>query len=568
MYYTATPGRFQDKNIESIAAGIRRVSTVSAGNVWQTLFSVCKVVRISLETGKRLWYDAGMNENCGENSIPRRSELLWACALLAAGIAVRTAALGALPLGLNQDEASAGYDAWAILTAGMDRCGNRLPVLLEAWGSGQNALLSYLSLPFLALFGLSPLTLRIVPALFGAGTLAVFWRLARRTRGQLFGLCALFFLALNPWHIMACRWALESNLLPALLLGGVFFAVRAREKPWSLLPAAVCFGLAPYAYGTAFLFLPAFLIFAVVWLRKRLRPAPFLVSLGVFVLLVFPIALCQLRNALGLPAATLLGFTLPALTETRQAATTVLGGGGFPAAWSNFRAFLRLLVTQSDGLPYNAIPAGGIFYVFGLPLAVWGLVKCVLSLRSTPEEAPVLAALLCCLPAAFLTEGNINRLNMFWLPLAYFASLGLWELARLLRRWSAVPFAAAALCFALFFTAYIREFGGEGYSGNFPGLGSAIEYVAERDPDSAYISYYVNQPYIFALFYTRTPPQEFLDTVDYINPDGAFRWVRSFGYWRFGPAAEAEGQYLILHVSEAEGRTVLARFGQYVVCAG
>jgi 4-amino-4-deoxy-L-arabinose transferase-like glycosyltransferase len=514
-------------------------------------------------------YDARMREHLKEKEISPGRETALLLALLALGFALRLWGLGSLPLGLNQDEASAGYDAWAIAGYGMDRCGVTLPVLLTAWGSGQNALLSYLSIPFIALLGLSETSIRIVPALFSCAALVVFYLFARRLRGRRFGLVALFFLALCPWHIMAGRWALESNLLPTLLLVGVCLVSLAREKPWALVGAAAAFALSPYAYGTAFFFLPFFLLFSLYWLRGRLRLAPFLVSLGIFTLLIFPIALCQLRNALGLPALTLWGLTLPELTETRQSATSLLGGGGLSAVWENCKTLVRILVTQSDGLPYNSGPwGGGIFYVFGLPLALLGLAVHFFGGDRPAGETPMLAALLLSLGCALCIDGNINRLNMLWLPLVYFAALGLHTLSQLPGRWSAVPAGCVLLAFALFFAGYVRDFGGEGYTGNFPGLGDAITYVEAREPESAYCTTYVNQPYIFVLYYTETPPENFLSTVDYINPDGDFRWVRSFGHWRFGSADEAEGDYLILHGSEAGNRPILATFGEYVVCAG
>ena len=129
--------------------------------------------------------------------------------------------------------------------------------------------------------------------------------------------------------------------------------------------------------------------------------------------------------------------------------------------------------------------------------------------------------------------------------------------------------AALLLCFALFMRSYDGSLGGTGNINFFPGLGDAIEYVDALEPESAYISSnYVSAPYIFALFYTQTPPQEFIDTVDYTDPDSAFRNVDGFGCWRFGPTENAEGEYLILHVSECYGRNVLAVFGQYAVCEG
>lgn len=509
-----------------------------------------------------------MGYHCAEvaalRNLSRRTEAACAAALFALGFALRLAALAALPAGLNQDEASALYDAWAILNYGVDRNMNALPVLLVSWGSGQNALLSYLAMPFIALLGPTVWALRLPMALSGCLTLALFWALARRARGPVFALWALGFLALCPWHVMAVRWGLESNLLPAMLMGGVYFAALSEKRPWALLGAGVFFGLAPYAYGTAFFILPPLLLFCVWRLRKSLRPLPFLAGLGIFLALVLPIALCQLRNALGLPAAGFLGFTLPELTATRQSATSVFGTG-LAGLWDNIRALARLLITQSDGLPWNSAPRGGILYALGLPLALWGLVRSLRTKGRGAAEGIMLAWLFSALACSALIAVNINRVNFLWLPLAYFAALGLDALGALAGRlWPALP-AALLACFAAFFTSYCLSLGGAGNVNFFPGLGEAIEYVSAREPESAYITDWVNSPYIFALLYTETPPEEFAATVEYTNPDGAFRNVEGFANWRFGPAEEAEGGLAIVHVSEIQNREVEAVFGGYAV---
>ena len=504
----------------------------------------------------------------GESRISRRTELICAAALLALGFAARLVGLDSLPLGLNQDEASAGYDAWAILSYGIDRSGNALPVLLESWGSGQNALLSYLAMPFIAIFGLSEVTLRLPVALSGCASLVFMWLLARRSRGARFGLAALLFLAVCPWHVMATRWALESNLLPGTLIAAVYLAALSEEKPWALAAAGLCFGLSLYAYGTAFFILPALLVWCVWRLRRSLRPAPFLTGLGIFLALALPIALCQLRNALGLGELSILGFTLPELTSTRQSATSVFGSG-LAGVWSNLAGLVRLLITQSDGLPWNSGEWGGLYYFFGLPLAIIGA---VCALRTRPRSTPdslMLAWLFIALFCSCLITVNVNRVNFLWLPVCYFAALGLDAAMSLLGRVKLALPAALLLCFALFMRSYDGSLGGTGNINFFPGLGDAIEYVDALEPESAYISSnYVSAPYIFALFYTQTPPQEFIDTVDYTDPDSAFRNVDGFGCWRFGPTENAEGEYLILHVSECYGCNVLAVFGQYAVCEG
>lgn len=499
------------------------------------------------------------------------SELPVGLLILALGIAVRFIALGLLPYGLNQDEASAGYDAWALLNYGIDRCGNSWPVLLESWGSGQNVLYSIIAMPFIALFGLSELTFRIPMALSGSLTLLIFWRLARRCRGELFGLAALFTLAFCPWHIMASRWALESNLLPTVLLLGIYLVVVSREKHWALVGAAAVFGLSLYAYGTAFFFLPLFLIVMTIWLRRDLRYSSFFTALAVFVLIALPIGLCQLINLAQLDEIHILGVTLPKLTQARQVSTSIFGGGSaVQALKDNFGTLVKILKTGSDGLNYNALSPWGLFYPFGLALIVVGFYVSLGTRKDYPLEAPMRWALAVSLLCALLISGNINRLNMLWLPMVYFMAVGFYSICRLLRVFSVAAIAAVLACFLLFAFDYSTSFGQDGMEiSYFPGLGSAISYVSDLQPKSVYISTgYVNAPYIFALFYTETPPGDFTQTVDYINPDGAFRSVSSFGNFSFGSAESAQGEYLILHRSEVFDRDVLASFGRYCVCQG
>ena len=495
-----------------------------------------------------------------------RCERVLALLLLALGAVLRLAALGALPFGLNQDEASAGYEAFALLRAGIDRCGKSWPVLFISWGSGQNVLMSYLAMPFIALLGLNEWALRLPNAVSGCLTLLVFWRMARRAGGRRFGLLALFLLAVNPWHIMMSRWALESNLLPFFLLTGVWCTALAEDRPWALVGAAACFGLSLYAYGTAFFFLPLYLICAVIWLRRCLRPASFLTALALFAALALPIALCQLRDALGLPELTVLGVTLPRLTEGRQAATSVFGGGGLALAGENFREFLDILRRGGDGLPWNALSfwRGGIFYFFGLPTAVLGVVRSVLERKDRTAEAPMRFALLSALLCAFLIRVNINRINMIWLPLIYFSALGCDLVFRLLRRWAVVPAAGIIVCFLIFLSSYTAALGGAGNVNFFPGLGDAVRTAKATGAETVYITDRVNQPYIFALFYTETPPEDFVSSVVYQNPNGAFRRVERFSGFEFQDPDRAEVR--IVYPSEAQGREVLARSGSFVIC--
>ena len=91
------------------------------------------------------------------------------------GFIVRTVGIQYFPIGLNTDEASSGYEAYSILNYGIDRNGNFLPIFLVAWGSGQNALYTYLMIPFVKLFGLNIITTRLTMAIIGCISLIIWF---------------------------------------------------------------------------------------------------------------------------------------------------------------------------------------------------------------------------------------------------------------------------------------------------------------------------------------------------------------------------------------------------------
>ncbi len=487
--------------------------------------------------------------------------------LLVLGAAIRLVALGDLPAGLNQDEASAGYEAWALLDSGIDRNGNSWPVLFVSWGSGQNVLYSYLSMPFIALFGLNEWSLRLTAALFGILTTYVFYKIAEKTRGKLFGLAALCVITVNPWHIMISRWALESNLLPGLLLLGICFIILADSDKRYLFGAAAAFGISAYSYGTSFLFLPVFLLSALVimYVQKNLEWKYFLPAAGLFLILIFPIALCNVRNVLGMGDLRILGMTLPALTETRQTATTVFAGGGLSDMLKNFGSLLKILWAQSDGLPWNSIEIWGLFWGLpGLALCVLGIVRTLIK-RKKGEEF-LLAALFTSFFASLFISVNINRINMIFLPLIYFQAVGIWELVQILRgKEMAAVLAASAVCGALFLKSYATDFQRDISDPFFDGLGEAIAYASERDAESIYITDQVNSPYIYALFYDPIPPGEFVQEVQYEAPDAAFRRVLSFGHYSFGDDPKDESIQILYKNELTGGENIAAEFGNYVV---
>ena len=95
--------------------------------------------------------------------------------------AVRFYEFGLLPDGLSQDESSIGYNAYSILQTGKDEYGKEFPVSFKAFGEYKLPGYIYLSVPSIAVFGTTPIGVRLPSALFGFLTVIVFLLLCQKT---------------------------------------------------------------------------------------------------------------------------------------------------------------------------------------------------------------------------------------------------------------------------------------------------------------------------------------------------------------------------------------------------
>src|SRR3990167_4417424 len=88
--------------------------------------------------------------------------------ILVAGIALilRFYKLGQIPLSLSWDEVSLGYNAYSILKTGRDEHAKWFPLAaFEAYGDYKPPLYIYASVPFIKVFDLNELAVRLPSAL-------------------------------------------------------------------------------------------------------------------------------------------------------------------------------------------------------------------------------------------------------------------------------------------------------------------------------------------------------------------------------------------------------------------
>ena len=470
------------------------------------------------------------------------------CVLLQAiflvGCLIRVVGISSAPRGLNQDEASAGYDAFAILKYGIDRNGIHNPVHLIAWGSGQNAAYSWLCMPFIALFGLSVWSVRIPMALVGCVSLIIFYFLLKNIdrENKAFVLMGTFLFAIFPWHIMKSRWGLESNLFPDLVLWGTFLLSQYLRKGKSgyLYTAMFLFGFSAYSYGSAYCFLPFFVlpVAAVLIVRKKVTWKQALVCALVLGITVLPILLFVGINTFDFPQIELGFLTVPRLYVNRHTEmASVFSGNFLENSLENFTNSLKILVTQEDGLPWNVMKHFGLTYRVTLPLTIWGLALCLKNIRERHTRGPEFLMDLWFASAMilmFVVKPNINRINVILIPWLYYTGVGTVDLAGRIphgRKAAATLFMAAFLLFAkTYFTDYQSMI-----EHKFSiGFGEAITYAANTEAERVYITDRTDMPYIYTLFYTQTDPNVYRATVQYRTRYVDFEEIASFDRYVFG----------------------------------
>ena len=419
--------------------------------------------------------------------------MLLLLAILLLGILVRVAGIGEAPRGFNQDEASAGYDAFAILKYGIDRNGIHNPVHLIAWGSGQNAAYSWLCMPFIALLGLSVWSVRLPMALVGCVSLVIFYFLLKNIHreNKAFVLLGTFLFAIFPWHVMKSRWSLESNLFPDLVLWGTFLLSQYLRKGKSgyLYTSMFLLGFSAYSYGSAYCFLPFFVlpVGICLLLRKKVTWKQALVCVLVLGGTVLPILLFVFINTFDYPQIELGFLTIPRLYVNRHTEmASVFSGNFLESSLKNFRDALKILVTQEDGLPWNAMPPFGLTYRVTLPLTLWGLVLCLKNIRKRNAQGPEFLMDLwfaASVVLMFVVKPNINRINIIMIPWMYYTIAGTVDLAGRIPhgpKAAAVLFSAAFLLFAkTYFTDY-QSMMEHKFS---YGLGDAITQAAQAEAD-------------------------------------------------------------------------------------
>lgn len=442
------------------------------------------------------------------------TQLLFWCILIIASI-LRFAQFPSLPAGLNQDEASAAYESYALLTRGTDRWGNKFPIYFPSWGSGQNVLQSYLNIPFIKLFGLNTFGARFLPTLLSVLTLIVLYLLVKKLYNAQTGLLAMLLLSITPWHIMLSRWSLEANLLPFFLLTSVASLVYCytSSAKKALLPFSLVFlALSCYAYAVAILIIPgiAGLYFLIRHKTILTHKTSFLLSLGLFLFLAGPFLLFILDNNIlhyTPPFITHLPLTIPLLIANRF--NQVNSGQNILTTNIHF-----LTSGFCDGVPWNNLDSFQPLGFVALPGAALGVYY---SLKKYGDATIFVIWLIATLPLFFLMPLNINHANAIFVPLVALSAIGIGGMYsdighKKTKRILLIAVLAMTLSYSgLFCNEYFTNYNNDISSPFNDGLDQALltakTQTAPGEP--TYLSDNINLNYVYLLYFFRIDAHDF-----------------------------------------------------------
>lgn len=177
-----------------------------------------------------------------------------------------------IPLCINADEASQGYNSYSLLKTARDEYGSLLPLRLKSFDDFKMPLYAYLSTPFIKIWGLSKFSIRFLNLLVVLLFVPLIYLIAYELfKNKKISIISAFLVAVNPGLITLARQAHEAVLSAFFILVGVYFTLRLVEtkKILYLILADIGLLLSAFSYHTGRIFLLFLIFYQTLFILKN-----------------------------------------------------------------------------------------------------------------------------------------------------------------------------------------------------------------------------------------------------------------------------------------------------------
>ena len=468
--------------------------------------------------------------------------------------------LGSIPPGLTPDEASLGYNAYSILKTGRDEYGELMPIVFKSFGDYKAGLYVYLTVPFVALLGLTEFAIRLPSAVAGVTAVWLVYKIVNelmsyglgvrssrylthnaQTQNEITALTASLILAINPWHIHYSRGAWEANVSLTLTLTGILFFLKSFKNSKFLIASSILFSLTILTYQGAKLssFIVAVTLILTFWKEsKYLIRNNFTIVVQMTVvgfILISPILLSMFQGRAGrLEVFSIFSYRRPIeqVQEMTSQSSEVIGGLSYKLYHSEdlnyFRAILgrwfnhissRFLIFTGDWQNLrHSIPNHGLLLLADLLFLIIGFAA-LIKKKSKATIFIFIWLVLAPLPSALSRDQvhAVRALNMV-IPLTLISSVGAFTVIKYISKLNRLRVAGYGLFFTfyllpftLFLDSYFVHLPNHNAKYWFYGYKEAVDEVIQilDKYDTVVFQQSYDQPYIYFLFNQKYDPVKF-----------------------------------------------------------
>lgn len=486
--------------------------------------------------------------------------------------------LDTIPPALSWDEVAVGYNAYTIANWGRDEWGRFFPLTFKSFEDDKHPVHIYLTAMSVRLLGLSDFSTRFPAALFGVLNVVVIFFLANKIFGSsMISLLAAFFLAISPYNIQFSRFNHEANfVLFFFMLGLLLFLKGIRDQgaflPWGFFSL----GISLLSYHSAKVVVPPLiLILTIFFWKDLLKIKKYFVVAFLFLSVIFLLMICD-RSLLGGARMQQTSLRHDRIISTQLYKKTGNElSGMIEVIFSQYLWHFDpqyLFVSGSSNSKFS-IQTVGQFYksdALFLTIGFIGLVWSIFFKSKLRKKISILLiwALLSPLPSSMAEEAPHAARASFqmgsWILISAYGFYLLVRLFRVKIIQIAVFISGLTVIFWLFkiylidfYTDYSRK-----HSSNWQyGMRQIVEFVkAYPEYNQVFVTDIRSQPYIFFLYYLKTPLPDFLETVIYTRDVGnrKYNLVSIFDKYYFGgwdpiESIPSEGVLYVLSPSQYDG---------------